>query len=147
METKTPSVGEQQQAEHRKGERTSQVQPHSRVRIKPITLSIVGDSGGSGGGKACTSRSIPPYSPNSLEGTSPLKKRPWCPLSAQLGDRTQRCWDVSSPICGRVWPDTALFNRPGRSPRSVCRIVHKVYPLAEESRSEAIPRRAPNHKV
>jgi hypothetical protein len=64
---------EQQQAEHCKGERTSQVQPHRRIRIKPITLSIVGYSGGSGGGKACTSRSFAPYSPSTLEGTSPLK--------------------------------------------------------------------------
>src|SRR5919112_1207421 len=40
----------------------------------------------------------------------PVEKLPWCPFSPLIGDRTQRFWGVSSPVCDRAWLDADFFN-------------------------------------
>jgi len=39
-----------------------------------------------------------------------VEKRPWCPLSPQIGDQMQRVWSVSSPICSRNQFGADFFN-------------------------------------
>jgi hypothetical protein len=75
-----------------------------------------------------------------LRRNQPVEELSWCPLSPQIGDRTQPIWDVSSPIRGRARPGTDFFNRSGRSPKYVCRIVHNISPLADKSPADASPR-------